>query len=123
MSDETDNIDSIDGIDCPHGGHEGHEHIDPEIVSQILHAVTTALPINNLFVVFAPNPSRFILTNIDEDGSLRVIGYIPFDFTLELSMGLVRAVQRVISDHVDRAALPADVTPDDITPVGPFKVI
>ncbi len=117
MSDET------EGIGCPHE-HHGQEFLDPEVLDQILSAVRTALPINNLFVVFAPNPARFILTNIDEDGTLRVIGFIPHDFMLELSMGLIRAYQHTLLSDGQQSAPPSDDdVPDNITPIGPFKVI
>ncbi len=100
----------------------GHHHINPQLLKEIMRAVSEALPIDNLFVVLAPNPARFVLTNQEEDGSLRVIGAIPFEFMLEVSMGLTRAVQQAVVGNMP-ALTHTDGPMPEPTQVGPFKVI
>lgn len=111
-----------DGEGCPH---EGHGHINPEMLEHILEATRTATCINNLFVMFVPNPARFILTTQHADGSLHTLGYIPADFMLDTSMGLIRAVQTMMLGYTGG---PGPVHLDDLplsepTQVGPFRVI
>lgn len=83
-------------MDIP--GHEGHNHspFDPALLEKLMKEVAEAKVIDNLFLIPLLNPPRFVLTQVDEDGTISTLGYIPFDFMLDVGLGFITAVQNAL---------------------------
>ena len=85
-------------MDIP--GHEGHNHrsFDPALLEKLMAEVAEAKVINNLFLIPLLDPPRFVMTQVDEDdGTITTLGYIPFDFMLDVGLGFISAVKNALA--------------------------
>lgn len=108
--------------------HSGHQHIDidPNLLVRIVDAVHNAPLIENLFLMFVQNPPRFVLTNVTDDGEVNAIAAIPFSYALDISVGMIRGVQNVVTGAMvgqDRGEFYDTPNAESLSRYGPFKVL
>ncbi len=107
-------------------GHENHSHgpIDPELFEKLMKDVKDAKPIDNLFLIPIGNPSRFVMAQVDgQTGDITTLGYIPFDFMLDVGVGFIQAVNNIVQQNTALAEIEDEEPPDAPLAGGLFKVI
>lgn len=79
-------------------GPEGQPRpFDPALITRMMEKVAEAKVINNLYLIPMNNPLRFVLAQVDEEtNEITTLGYIPFDFMLDIGIGFISAVRNAV---------------------------
>lgn len=105
-------------------GHEGHNHppmpeVDPAMFTKLMAEVAEAKRIDNLFLIPLDGPMRFVIAQVDEEtGEVTTLGYIPFDFMLDVGIGFISAVRNAVkigmpTVHEHESSLEEGEPPED----------